>query len=256
MDALEGDRRDRAAQMTLLRRDDVDILRADDDVDRLVLFKALVDALELSAEEFDQIVVQHHAVENIGLADEVRDERVLGLVVDILRRADLLDFALVHDDNRVGHGQRFFLIVRDIDKRNAHALLDVLKLVLHILAQAKVQSAQRLVEQQHLRAVDKRARDGDTLLLTAGKGSDTPVFKALETDDLQHLGHTVVNLLLGELRQTKTEGDVVVYVQMREQRVSLEDGVDFSFIGRHVVDALSIKKHIAGRRRQKTTDNS
>ena len=36
MDALEGDRRDRAAQMTLLRRDDVDILRTDDDVDRLV----------------------------------------------------------------------------------------------------------------------------------------------------------------------------------------------------------------------------
>ena len=48
----------------------------------------------------------------------------------------------------------------------------------------------------------------------------------------------------------------VVYVQMREQRVSLEDGVDFSFIGRHVVDALPSKKHIAGRRRQKTTDNS
>ena len=146
--------------------------------------------------------------------------------------------------------------MRDIDKRNAHALLDIFELVLHVLAQAKVQSAQRLVEQQHLRAVDKRARDGDTLLLTAGKGCDAPVFKALEADDLQHLGHTVVNLLLGELRQTKTEGDVVVYVQMREQRVSLEDGVDFSLIGWHVVDALSIKKHIAGRRRQKTTDNS
>ena len=51
MDALEGDRRDRAAQMTLLRRDDVDILRADDDVDRLVGREALIDALELPAEE-------------------------------------------------------------------------------------------------------------------------------------------------------------------------------------------------------------
>ena len=106
MDALEGDGGDGAAQVALIGGNDVDILRTDHDVDRLVLFKALVHALEFPAEEFDQIIVQHHAVENVRFADEIRDEGVLRLVIDILRRTDLLDLALVHDDDDVGHGER------------------------------------------------------------------------------------------------------------------------------------------------------
>ena len=34
--------------------------------------------------------------------------------------ADLFDLALVENCDAVAHGQRFFLIVRDKDKRNAH----------------------------------------------------------------------------------------------------------------------------------------
>ena len=60
-----------------------------------------------------------------------------------------------------------------------------------------------------------------------GKGSDLPVFKALQADDLEHFRHAVVDLLLAQLQQPEAAGDVVIYVQMREQRVSLEDGVDF-----------------------------
>ena len=91
VDALEGNGGDGAAQMALLRRDDIHVLRTDNDVDRLIGRKALVHALELAAEELDDIVLQHHAVENIGLADEIRDECVLRLVIDILRPADLLE---------------------------------------------------------------------------------------------------------------------------------------------------------------------
>ena len=255
VDALEGDGGNGAAQMALLRRDDIHVLRTDDDVDRLVGGKALVHALELAAEEFDHVVLQHDAVENIGFADEVRDECVLRLVVNILRLADLLDFALVHDDDGVGHGQRFFLIVRDIYKCNPHSLLDVLQLVLHVLAQAQVERAQRLVEQQHLRAVDQRAGDGHTLLLAAGQTRHLAVFKALQADDFQHLGHALVNFVLLDLCNAQAEGDIVVHVQMREQRVALEDRVDLALIRRQIVDALAVEQHVAGRGRQKAADN-
>ena len=53
VDALEGDGGNCAAQVTLIGRNDINILRTDHDVDRLIRGKALVDALESAAEKFD-----------------------------------------------------------------------------------------------------------------------------------------------------------------------------------------------------------
>jgi hypothetical protein len=66
---------------------------------------------------------QHHGGQEIGGADKVSDKRAGGLPVDLQRRADLLDHALVHHHNAVGHGQRFFLIVRHHDGGHAQALV-------------------------------------------------------------------------------------------------------------------------------------
>ena len=49
------------------------------------------------------------------------------------------------------------------------SLLDALELELELAAQAQVQRAERLVEQQGPRAVDERARERDALLLAAGE---------------------------------------------------------------------------------------
>ena len=46
--------------------------------------------------------------------------------------------------------------------------VDALELDLQLAAQAQVQRAERLVEQQGLRAVDERAGERDALLLAAG----------------------------------------------------------------------------------------
>lgn len=91
-------------------------------------------------------VLPHNAVDNVALADEIRHESILRLIINIERRADLLDLALGHDDDRVGHAQGFFLIVRDEHERDAGGLLDVLELLLHVLAQLQVERGERLVE--------------------------------------------------------------------------------------------------------------
>ena len=119
--------------------------------------EAAVHAGELLAVHFHDLIPDHDAVEDVALADEVRHKGVLRLVVDVLRRADLLDAALVHDHHGVGHGQGLLLVVGDIYKRDAHLLLDTLQLVLHILAQSQIQRAQRLVQQQNLGAVHQSA---------------------------------------------------------------------------------------------------
>ena len=92
-----------------------------------------------------------------------------GSVVELERRADLLDQAVVHDDDLVGHGHGLDLIVRDIDRRRLEALMQFLDLGAHLHAQLGVEVGQRLVEQEHLRIAHDGAAHGDALALTAGK---------------------------------------------------------------------------------------
>jgi len=132
---LEGDRGDSPHQLSLLHGDDVDVLGPDDHIHRLVLSKAAVQAGKLPAVHLHQLVPDHDAVNDVGLTDEVRHKGVLGLVIDILRRADLLDAALVHHYDGVGHGQGLLLVVGDVDEGDAHLLLDFLQLQLHVLAE-------------------------------------------------------------------------------------------------------------------------
>ena len=59
--------------------------------------------------------------------------------------------------------------MRDVHERDADVLLDALELDLQLLAQAQVERAERLVEQQRARPVDERAGERHALLLAAGE---------------------------------------------------------------------------------------
>ena len=52
-------------------------------------------------------------------ADEAGDEPVLRVVVELLRRADLLDAAVVHHHHAVGQRHRLDLVVGDVDRGGA-----------------------------------------------------------------------------------------------------------------------------------------
>ena len=136
-----------------------------------------------------------------------------------------------------------------VNKGDAHGLLNALQFVLHVLAEPQIQSAQGLVQQKDLGAVDQGTGDGYPLLLSAGQRRDLAVFKALETDNVQHLHNPLVDLPFAEFGQPKAKGDVVVDVQMGKQSVTLEYGIDFSLVGRQLVDALAVEEDFAGGRR-------
>ena len=109
------------------------------------------------------------ALEHVRDADEAGDELGRRALVDLGGRADLLDLALVEHGEAVAHRQRLLLVVRHVDERDADLALDALELDLHLLAQLEVERAERLVEQQHARAVDDRAGERDALALAAGE---------------------------------------------------------------------------------------
>ena len=62
-------------------------------------------------------------------ADEVGDEHRGRPVIDFLRRAELLDDAMVHDGDLVGHRHGFHLVMRDIDGGGADAVVQLAQLV-------------------------------------------------------------------------------------------------------------------------------
>ena len=92
------------------------------------------------------------AVDQVGAADEARDEAVGGTVVDLLRRGHLHQPAVAQHDDAVGERQRLVLVVGDEQRRDVLPLLDAPDLVAHRQPRRRVERRQRLVEQQRARA--------------------------------------------------------------------------------------------------------
>ena len=175
----------RACRGTIRKRVQLQILRTDDNVNWLVAAEARVDTGKTGTEDLHQLILHHRGVDNIGISDKVRDKRIRRLVVDILRCPDLLDIALIHDNDRVRHRQRFFLVVGDIDEGNPKLILKADQFILHILAELEIKRTERLVKQKHLRLVHDGTCNCDPLLLTAGQGIRHTVLKSLQVYEPQ-----------------------------------------------------------------------
>jgi hypothetical protein len=130
---------------------------------------------------------------------------------------------LVHDADAVGHREGLVLIVRDEDGADAELLLDLADRAPQLLADLRVERAERLVEQQHLGPVRERARDGDALLLAAESCVGQAVVHAFEGDELQELGATLEAIGALHAPHAERELDVVGDAHVPEQGVVLED---------------------------------
>ena len=82
---------------------------------------------------------------------KVETKRVAA-AIDLFRVALLDDSPVFHDGDAVCKAERFFLVMRDEDERAAERAMDAAQFRLHRLPQFEIERAERLVEQQHLRA--------------------------------------------------------------------------------------------------------
>ena len=183
--------------------------------------------------------------EQIRGADETCDERTRRMFVELARRRDLLDQAAVHDGDAVAHGERLFLVVRDVHERRLRARLDLLELELHLLAQLEVERAERLVEQERGRLVDERARERDALLLAAGELARLALLHALEAHRAQRRGDARAHLVAAHALDAQPERHVLEHAHVREERVRLEHHVDVPLGRRHVRDVAAAQEDAA-----------
>ena len=173
----------------------------------------------------DDVPLQH-----ARRADEPRDERRGGLVVDLIGRADLLDAALVHDDDLVRELERLVLVVGDEQRRHAELAVQLVEPVPQVLAHPGVQRAERLVQQQHARTGRERAGERDALALPAGELVGVAVGERRELHELEQLVDPGLDVGLGRLAHAEPEPDVVGDGHVPEQRVVLEHEADAALL--------------------------
>ncbi len=91
-------------------------------------------------------------------------------MVELHRRADLLDQPGIQHDDAVGKRHRLHLVVRHVDHRGVgHRLVELGDLDARGDAQRRVEVGERLVEEEDLWIAHDRAANGDALALTAGE---------------------------------------------------------------------------------------
>lgn len=84
----------------------------------------------------------------VALADKLCHERRGRAVVDLLGCGVLLDSAVVHHGNTVGHQHGFVLVVSNHQRGDAQAPLQLAQLGTQVFAHAGVEGRHRLIQQQ------------------------------------------------------------------------------------------------------------
>ena len=103
---------------------------------------------------------------------------------------DLLDPAVVHHRNLVGDLHRFLLIVRDEHRRDMHLVVEPPEPRAQLGPHARVERAERLVEQENLRLDGQGSSECHPLPLSAGELRRIPGCEGRELDELEQLGDT------------------------------------------------------------------
>ena len=161
-------------------------------------------------------------LEQVGAADEARDESVGRTIVERRRRVDLHEPAAAHDGDAIAERQRLVLVVRDQQRRDALVALQRADLVAQRDARPGVERGQRLVEQERARLEHQRARQRHALLLAAGELARQPVRQRRQSHALQHRARAPAPLRLVDAAHAQRIRDVLPHAHRREQRVALE----------------------------------
>ncbi|MPL80520.1 hypothetical protein SDC9_26421 [bioreactor metagenome] len=177
------------------------------------------------------LAAKHGALDHVGMTDEPRHHARGGPLVDLLRRAALRDHALFHHHDAVRHHQRLALVMGDVDRGDADALLQVADEEAHVVAQRGVEIGERLVEEQHRRLDHQRAGQRDALLLPARQFPREAPLVARKPHHLEHLGDAGGALCGCDLAHLEPEGEVFRHRHVREERVGLEHHAEVAMLG-------------------------
>src|SRR5438128_3949448 len=159
-------------------------------------------------------------VEKVGAAERLERARP--------RKVDIDDFLQAsrpggHQEHAVGEENRLLDVVRDEQDGELVRLPDPSEQLLHQLPRLRVERAERLVHQQHLRPVTERACDGDALAHAAGQLVRQRVGELRQPDEVEMLARDLAPAAPAEPLRLQRKLDVLLHGQPGKERVRLED---------------------------------
>ena len=110
----------------------------------------------------------------------------------------------------------------DVDEGDPEVALHAAELLPHLHPKLLIEGGQRLVQQQHLGAGDRRARQRDALLLATRELPRQPVGQFRQSDLFDHGVGGLASVQRRYAPHPQREGDVVADIEMRKQGVGLE----------------------------------
>jgi hypothetical protein len=135
--------------------------------------------------------------------------------------------------------------VGDEDRGHVDVLVQPPQPGAELLAHARVECPEGLVEEQHLGLHRERPRQGHALALAAGELRGVALGEAVEMHERQQLLHPGGDLGLRALANLQAEGDVVGHSHVLEGGVVLEDEAHVAALGGQRGGVLAGDQHPA-----------
>ena len=207
--------------------------------------------------------------------DEPGDGRIGGLLDDFVDAAGLQHAPGFEHDEFRGESHRLVHVVRDEHHRRRFRSHELAETLVDLIAGQRIDSRERLIEQQYFRAQQHRAADADALLLPAGEfvRIAVPEF-GIEIHERHEFVDPAVEFQRGPALELAEQADVGVDSKMRKQsrplhritdpaaksrmarvRHGIAEDLDATVIGHeHAVDHLQERRLAAAARADERRD--
>ena len=140
-------------------------------------------------------------VEKVHLrcADKAGNEHIIGIFVKIDGGIDLLNVAVLHNNDTGAHGHCLYLVVGNVDKGCTELFVQARDLGSHCGTQLCIQVGKGLVKQKHLGLTNDGTSECNSLTLTAGECLGLSFEILGNAEDLCSFHYLFVNLIIGHM---------------------------------------------------------
>src|SRR5215212_1961939 len=168
--------------------------------------------------------------------------------MDLVRCSELLQASIAQDGDPVRQLQRLILVMGDEDRGLARALVDIAQPASEVFSHLRIQSPERLVQEQHPRLNRQRPRQCHALALPPGQLGWEALLQPRKLDEVEELADTPPDLTFrGPSRPTaraKPISDVADHREVAEESVVLKHEADLTLLHRDSGRILSTKEDL------------
>ena len=166
-------------------------------------------------------------------------------MIQLFRRADLLDGPLTHYGNSVTNRHRLFLIMGYIHSSNSQTILDFFDNIPHLNPKFGIKIRERFVHQQDIRFDGEGASQSDALLLATRKFFRHPVCIHIDFHKFHEFVCLLANGFLWHLSILKPKFNILTNIQMRENGIVLEYHTDIALCWVKFINPLVTKEEVS-----------